>query len=152
MTSGDRQNYWHHHLSRRKVLRGVVFGTVGLGVAGCAGSPPAPTAAPASGGAAPAPAAPTPAPAATVAPQPKRGGTLKTMSTGVERSLEPHLIGAIPGTASFGPQICYSTLLGYKRGPDVKAPSYIPAGDLAESWQQTDDLTYVFKLRQGVKW
>src|SRR5438552_13989438 len=39
----------------------------------------------------------------------------------------------------------------YKSGPDIKAPTFLPVGDLAESWDQPDDLTYVFKLRRGVK-
>src|SRR5262249_31629483 len=46
---------------------------------------------------------------------------------------------------------CYSGLLTYKWGPDVKAPAYIPTGDLAESWTQPDDVTYLFKIRPGVK-
>jgi ABC-type transport system substrate-binding protein len=40
----------------------------------------------------------------------------------------------------------------YKWGPDIKPPSYIPVGDLAESWDQPDETSYVFKLRSGVKW
>jgi peptide/nickel transport system substrate-binding protein len=40
----------------------------------------------------------------------------------------------------------------YKWGPDVKAPSYITVGELAESWTQPDELSYVFKLRPGIKW
>src|SRR5262249_15553281 len=55
-------------------------------------------------------------------------------------------------TGGVGPYICYSQLLTYKWGPDIKSPSYIPTGDLAESWTQADDTTYLFKLRSGVKW
>src|SRR5439155_4473853 len=47
--------------------------------------------------------------------------------------------------------VCYSTLMTYRSGADIQAPSYIPTGDLAESWEQPDDLTYIFKLRRGVK-
>ena len=33
----------------------------------------------------------------------------------------------------------------------MKPPSFVPTGDLAESWDQPDDLTYIFKLRRGAK-
>src|SRR5262249_18745183 len=56
--------------------------------------------------------------------------------------------GALQGV---GNVVCYSQLLTYKWGPDIKPPSYVPQGDLAESWTQPADLTYVFKLRPGVK-
>src|SRR5262249_22608366 len=88
----------------------------------------------------------------SLAPPPKLGGTLRTMATAVERNLEPHVAGGINATGNNGPLICYSQLLTYKWGADVKPPSYIAAGDLAESWTQPDDLTYIFKLRPGVKW
>src|SRR5262245_1739079 len=126
MRTEDRPKSWDQRRHpRRRVLRGVLFGTVGLGLAGCTSTtePPAATTAATAAPTRAAGAAPAPTP---VAAQPKRGGIIKTMTTGVERSLEPQVTGAIPGTASFGPQICYSTLLVYKRGPDVKAPSYIP--------------------------
>src|SRR5262245_7074152 len=107
MRTEDRPKSWDQRRHpRRRVLRGVLFGTVGLGLAGCTSSTETPTAAPAAttvATAAPtraAGAAPAPTP---IAAQPKRGGTIKTMTTGVERSLEPQVTGAIPGTASFGP-------------------------------------------------
>jgi peptide/nickel transport system substrate-binding protein len=140
-------------LSRRSVLRGTAAGAIGLGLAGCTSTTETPTVAPAA--TAVATAAPTraagAAPATTVA-QPKRGGTVKTMATTVERNLEPHSSTGIGGAGGAGAAPCYSNLLTYKWGPDVTAPSYIPAPDLAESWAQPDDLTYVFKLRPGAKW
>jgi ABC-type transport system substrate-binding protein len=120
----------------------------GLALAGCAQSsaPAASTAAPAA-----APTTGAAAPEATRANQPKLGGTIKNMGTSPERNLEPHLsTGAAAG--AIGALNCYSGLLTYKWGPDVKIPSYISAPDLAESWQQADDLTYIFKLRPGAKW
>jgi peptide/nickel transport system substrate-binding protein len=109
------------------------------------GAPTAPAAA--SGGSA------TPA-AATVAstPRPKLGGALRTITTSAERNLEPHVSGGAGGTGGSGPYVCYSTLMTYKFGADVKPPSYLAEGELAESWTQPDDLTYVFKLRPGAKW
>ena len=39
-----------------------------------------------------------------------------------------------------------------KAGPSV-TPGTLPIeGDLAESWTQPTDRTYVFKLRKGVRW
>jgi peptide/nickel transport system substrate-binding protein len=144
--------YWdRRRVSRRRLLRGAVIGGAGLALAGCAGSgttpaaAPAPTTAPASGGA-PAAAAPTQAPAQ------KRGGALKIMGTAQEKDLEPHVAGSLGASGGWGPYICYSQLIAYKWGPDIKPPSYVPYGDLAESWTQPDETTYTFKLRPGVKW
>jgi hypothetical protein len=137
-------------ISRRDVLRRGALGVVSLGLAGCAGAPAPPTIAPVPtpiGGS-------TPLAVATVAPatavsQPKYGGALKTIATSGERTLDPHMAGGAVG--GVGNYVFYSQLLTYKRGPDVKPPSYTPTGDLAESLTQPDDLTYTFKLRQGVK-
>jgi ABC-type transport system substrate-binding protein len=46
----------------------------------------------------------------------------------------------------------FSRLIRTKVGPDVPPSVIIPVGDLAESWQQADETTYMFKLRGGVKW
>src|SRR4249920_4222534 len=45
----------------------------------------------------------------------------------------------------------HSRLLRHKAGPGVRPGSFQIEGDLAESWQQTSDTTYVFKLRKGVR-
>jgi peptide/nickel transport system substrate-binding protein len=134
-------------LSRRGLLGSAAAGLAGLGVAACtpsAASPAAPAAAPAA----------TAGPAATRAPvaaQPKRGGTLRVMGGSDGRNVEPHVAGGASGAAGRGPLLCYSQLLAYKSAPDLKPPSYIPAPDLAESWTKADDVTYIFKLRAGVK-
>jgi ABC-type transport system substrate-binding protein len=146
-------SYWGRfrarRLGRRHVLRGGALGIAGLTLAGCAQTTAPPTSAPAAIPPTSAPAAAGPAPTPT-AVSPKLGGTLKTMGTSPERNLEPHNSGGAAGGA-IGALICYSNLLAYKWGPDVKAPSYIPGPDLAESWTQPDDLTLVFKLRPGAK-
>src|SRR5262249_42397914 len=46
----------------------------------------------------------------------------------------------------------YSRLVKVKAGPSVKPCTYPIEGDLAESWTQPSDTTYIFKLRKGVRW
>jgi peptide/nickel transport system substrate-binding protein len=46
----------------------------------------------------------------------------------------------------------YSRLVKVKAGPSVKPMTYPVEPDLAESWTQPSDTTYVFKLRKGVRW
>src|SRR5262245_24250355 len=46
----------------------------------------------------------------------------------------------------------YSRLVKVKAGPAVKPMTYPIEPDLAESWTQPSDTTYVFKLRRGVRW
>jgi len=46
----------------------------------------------------------------------------------------------------------YSRLMKVKAGPMVKPGTYPVETDLAESWTQPSDTTYVFKLRKGVRW
>jgi peptide/nickel transport system substrate-binding protein len=135
-------------------LRGLATGVIGLGVAGCATTPSAPAGAPASGN--PAPTPPPTAVATVAAPtaQLKLGGVFKSggLPSSVTRGLEPHVLGGLGRPGSRSPLVCYSQLLTFKWGKDVTPPSRVPAADLAESWTQPDDLTYVFKLRPGVKW
>jgi peptide/nickel transport system substrate-binding protein len=45
----------------------------------------------------------------------------------------------------------HSRLLRYRAGAGVKPGSLVIEGDLAESWTQPSDTTYVFKLRRGVR-
>jgi peptide/nickel transport system substrate-binding protein len=152
---GDRDDggYWAmKRLSRRRLLRGAAVGVVGFGLAGCTATTETPTVAPAATAAATA----APTRAAGAAPQPtapaaKRGGTIKAMANAFERNLEPHAAGGLGTTGGYGPYICYSQLLTYKWGSDIKPSSYIPLGDLAEFWTQPDELTYIFKIRPNVK-
>ena len=90
-----------------------------------------------------------PSPAA--AQIPKRGGTLR-----VAQILDP-VTGFDPHqTISFLTMIplsfAYSRLVKVKAGPSVKPMTYPIEPDLAESWTQPDDKTYVFKLKKGVRW
>src|SRR3989441_6349548 len=46
----------------------------------------------------------------------------------------------------------HSRLLKHKAGPSVIPGTFPIEGDLAESWRQPNETTYVFKLRKGVRW
>ena len=48
--------------------------------------------------------------------------------------------------------LCYSRLVKVKAGPTVKPMTYPVEADLAESWAQANDTTYIFKLKKGVRW
>jgi peptide/nickel transport system substrate-binding protein len=80
---------------------------------------------------------------------PKRGGILRV------RGYDPvhfdhHLTtnARTNNTLSF----IHSTLLRYKVGPEVVPGTFTVEPHLAESWEEPDDLTYVFHLRRGVTW
>src|SRR5437016_13615186 len=45
----------------------------------------------------------------------------------------------------------HSRLLKHKAGPSVAPGTFPLEGDLAESWTQPNETTYVFKLRKGVR-
>src|SRR5207249_3824648 len=45
-----------------------------------------------------------------------------------------------------------SRLLKHKAGPQVQPGTFPLEGDLAESWTQPTETTYIFKLRRGVRW
>src|SRR5262249_27171254 len=53
---------------------------------------------------------------------------------------------------TMGPALAYSKLLQYKADSSVKSGEFIATGELAESWQQADDTTFVFKLVPNAKW
>jgi peptide/nickel transport system substrate-binding protein len=80
---------------------------------------------------------------------PKRGGTL------VLRGWDPPLFDPMLQTA-YRVQIpitfTHSRLVKHKAGPSVAPATFAIEGDLAESWSQPNETTYVFKLRRGVRW
>jgi peptide/nickel transport system substrate-binding protein len=149
----ERDNLWlRRAYSRRRVLGGIGAGAAGLAIVGCTSTTETPTAAPAATArpAGSAVAAPTTG-AAQPTKQPKYGGTFKvTQGSADQANLDPHLINSNALSVA-GPGMCWSQLLVFKHGPGVRL-NYEPVGDLAESWTQPDDVTYIFKIRQGVKW
>jgi len=95
-------------------------------------------------------AAPTAKPIAAIAQMPKRGGTLRLTFQADPLHFDPHQ------TLSFVTMVplsfAYSRLVKVKAGPSVKPMTYPVEPDLAESWTQLSDTTYIFKLRKGVRW
>jgi peptide/nickel transport system substrate-binding protein len=87
-------------------------------------------------------------PSAARAQTPKKGGTLAL------RTWDPphwdHML-----TISYKTHIpltfTHSRLLKHKGGPGVAPGTFPIEGDLAESWSQPNETTYVFKLRKGVR-
>jgi peptide/nickel transport system substrate-binding protein len=83
------------------------------------------------------------------AQSPKRGGTL-SLRLWDPPHWDPHL------TISYKTHIAYSfthsRLLKHKAGPGIQPGTFPIEGDLAESWTQPNETTYVFKLRRGVRW
>ena len=80
---------------------------------------------------------------------PKRGGTLSL------RTWDPphfdHILAHAYKThvvISF----THSRLLKVKAGPSVKPGTYPIEADVAESWTQAGDTTWIFKLRRDVRW
>ena len=80
---------------------------------------------------------------------PKRGGTL-SLRLWDPPHVDPHL------TISYKTHIAYSfthsRLLRHKAGPGIAPGTFPIEGDLAESWTQPSETTYIFKLRKGVRW
>jgi len=112
-------------VSRRDLLK-VGAGAVALAVAG--------------------PQLATPAEAQT----PKRGGTFRMTVLSDPLHFDPHQ------TISFLVMVplsfVYSRLVKVKAGPSIKPMTYPVELDLAESWTQPNDTTYIFKLKKGVRW
>jgi peptide/nickel transport system substrate-binding protein len=83
------------------------------------------------------------------AESPKRGGILRVRGRDPVH-FDPHLTrdARTHSVLSF---VC-SRLLRYKVGGDVLPGTFIVESDLAERWEAPDDTTYIFHLRQGVKW
>jgi peptide/nickel transport system substrate-binding protein len=89
------------------------------------------------------------APSSAHAQTPKRGGTLSF------RGWDPphfdHML-IISYKTNVALSFTHSRLVKHKAGPGVVPGTFPIEGDLAESWSQPNETTYVFKLRKGVRW
>ncbi len=89
------------------------------------------------------------APASVHAQTPKRGGTL-SLRTWDPPHFDP--MQTIAYKTHIPLTFTHSRLLKHKAGPNVTPGTFPIEGDLAESWTQPNETTYVFKLRHGVRW
>ena len=113
----------HHDLSRRDVLK---VGAAGLAFA--------------AGGVLPG--------ASVQAQTPKRGGTFRIRGEDPVH-FDPHLTQAFRTMTNLS--FAYSRLVKVKAGSAV-VPNTMPVEpDVAESWSQPNDTTYIFKLKKGVR-
>lgn len=138
-------SYWTRVLTRRLSRRQAIKGgtVAGLGFAGlttglgCTGSTRSRT-----------------QPYAQATPsavaQPKAGGTLKFYFNNDPPHLDPHL--SIATNLLLVTGRVYGRLMKKKAGPGIKPVDIVLIPDMAESFEQPDDLTYVFKLRKNIKW
>jgi len=89
------------------------------------------------------------APRRARAQAPRRGGTL-SLRTWDPPHFDP--FQTISYKTHIALSFTHSRLLKHKAGPQVAPGTFPVEGDLAESWTQPNDTTYVFKLRRGVRW
>jgi len=80
---------------------------------------------------------------------PKKGGTLSL------RLWDPphfdHML-IISYKTNIALSFTHSRLVKQKAGPAIQPGTFPLEGDLAESWSQPNENTYLFKLRRGVRW
>jgi peptide/nickel transport system substrate-binding protein len=81
--------------------------------------------------------------------QPKRGGVLRVRGYDPPHFDHHQTISFKTNTTL---SFVHSTLVRYKVGPEIPPGTFTVEPHLAERWEQPDDTTYVFQLRQGVKW
>src|SRR4029453_10321282 len=80
---------------------------------------------------------------------PKRGGILRVRGYDPTH-FDPHLTISFKTHATLS--FVYSRLVRHKVGTGVQPGIFTVEPDVAESWESPDDTTYIFHLRQGVKW
>jgi peptide/nickel transport system substrate-binding protein len=82
---------------------------------------------------------------------PRRGGVFRIRGEEATTGFDPHLATnhhRIATNLSF----THSRLVKVKAGPAIAPGTQPLEPDLAESWSQPTDRTYVFRLRKGVRW
>ena len=81
--------------------------------------------------------------------QPRRGGILRVRGYDPTH-FDPHLTISFKTHATLS--FVYSRLVRHTVGVGVQPGIFTVEPDVAESWETPDDTTYIFHLRQGVKW
>ncbi len=94
----------------------------------------------------------TPVPATpTAAPSGQYGGALRLV--GRERIAHFDVHNDIsPALSTWGPGIVYSRLMRFSLGTDMVLPSLAVECELCEGWEMSDETTFVFRLRDDVRW
>src|SRR5215831_11495098 len=80
---------------------------------------------------------------------PRRGGILRVRGFDPPH-FDPHL--TINNYTHSTLSLVYSRLVRHQAGPEVQPGTFPLEPDLAERWEELNDTTYVFHLRQGVQW
>jgi peptide/nickel transport system substrate-binding protein len=88
--------------------------------------------------------------ATAAAPTPKHGGTLRLTLPADPVHFDPHQ--TLSFTTMIALSFAFSRLVKVRAGPSVPPTTYPIEPDLAESWIQSNDTTYIFTLRKGVLW
>jgi peptide/nickel transport system substrate-binding protein len=91
------------------------------------------------------------APRRTAAQAPRRGGTL-SLRMWDPPHFDPHAPGGLSYKLHTLMSFTHSRLVRHRAGPGVAPGTFPIEGDLAESWTQPNETTYVFRLRRGVRW
>jgi len=81
---------------------------------------------------------------------PKRGGTFRLRIHVAPVHFDPQQTVAFPTMMALS--FTHSRLVKVKAGASVKPGTQPIEPDLAESWSQPNDITYIFKLRRGARW
>src|SRR5512145_522734 len=84
-------------------------------------------------------------PGSAQAQTPKRGGVFQLRQHVQPVHFDPHQTTAFPTMMALS--YCMSRLVKMKAGPGVVPGTQVVEPDLAESWTQPSDITYIFKLR-----
>ncbi len=82
---------------------------------------------------------------------PKRGGTL-ALRLWDPPHFDPHATGGFSYKLQILLSFTHGRLVKHRAGPGVAPGTFPIEGDLAETWSQPNETTYVFKLRRGVRW
>jgi peptide/nickel transport system substrate-binding protein len=82
---------------------------------------------------------------------PRRGGAL-SLRLWDPPHFDLHAAGGLSYKLHIALTFSHSRLVKHRAGPGVTPGTFPIEGDLAESWSQPNETTYVFKLRKGVQW
>ncbi len=105
---------------------------------------------------APAEATPLAVPTQAATPMPpfdsrRRGGVLNIASW-ANIGHQDVQMDVSPALSTWGPGLAYSRLLRFKSGTGVRLPSLAVECDVCESWTMESPTSFVFRLRDDVRW